>query len=134
MLIDSDMTIELVGMEFHSFHGCLEEERKEGNTFLVDFRGKADLSKAASTDDLEDTVDYSKIYDIVASEMEKPSNLLENVAGRIVDAIERSGMKFWFVQVRVSKKNPPVGGICSWSRVTATNGAECIKGSINEGF
>lgn len=128
------MTIELVGMEFHAFHGCMEKERREGNTFVVDFRGKADLKKAARTDDLENTVDYSKIYDIVAAEMAKPSNLLENVAGRIVDAIGRSDMKFWFVQVRVSKKNPPVGGTCSWSRVTATSGADLLKGSVDEGF
>ncbi len=24
-------------MVFHAFHGCLERERKEGNTFVVDF-------------------------------------------------------------------------------------------------
>ena len=42
MMIDRDITIELTGMEFHAFHGCLEQERKEGNTFVVDFRGKRD--------------------------------------------------------------------------------------------
>ena len=130
------MTIELVGMEFHAFHGCLEEERREGNTFMVDFRGKADLKKAAKSDNLEDTIDYSKVYEIVAAEMAKPSNLLENVAARIVDAVNRAELGFWFVQVRVSKKNPPVGGICSWSRVTATSGENLLPlhGSINESF
>ena len=83
--IDSTGTIELIGMEFHSFHGCLESEKKEGNTFLVDFCGKTSIRKAAKSDNLEDTPDYSEIYRIIASEMEKPSNLLENVAGRIVD-------------------------------------------------
>ena len=134
--IDSAMTIELVGMEFHAFHGCLEEERRDGNTFVVDFRGKANLRKPAESDNLEDTIDYSKVYDIVAAEMAKPSNLLENVARRIVDAIMGAGMKFWFVQVRISKKNPPVGGVCSWSRVTATSGASLVNvpDAINESF
>lgn len=135
MLIDRDFTIELTGMEFHAFHGCLESERKEGNTFVVDFRGKMDAKKAAKTDDLSKTADYSKIYEIVATEMAKPSNLLENVAARIVDAIEAAGLGFWFVQVRVSKKNPPVGGVCSWSRVTATSGADILENNgINETF
>lgn len=134
MNVDSDMTIELVGMEFHSFHGCLEQERKEGNTFIVDFRGRADLKKAAKTDDLKYTTDYGEIYRTIAAEMEKPSNLLENVAGRIVDAISRAHPKLWFIQVRVSKKNPPVGGACSWSRVTATSGANLDTDSFNETF
>lgn len=129
------MTIELTGMEFHAFHGCLESERKEGNTFLVDFLGKGNFKKAAKSDDLKDTPDYSKIYEIVASEMAKPSNLLENVAARIVDAIEMSDLKFWYIQVRVSKKNPPVGGVCAWSSVTATSG-KTIKTieDLNESF
>lgn len=134
MLIDSDMTVELVGMEFHSYHGCLESERKEGNTFMVDFRGKASLKKAAKSDDLNDAQDYAEVYKIIAAEMEKPSNLLENVAARIVDAINRSSLGFWFVQVRVSKKNPPVGGLCSWARVTATSGADLDTESYNETF
>ena len=121
-------------MEFHAFHGCLEQERKEGNTFVVDFRGKRDGKKAAKTDDLKNTADYSQIYEIVAAEMAKPSNLLENVAGRIVDAIMAADFGFWFVQVRVSKKNPPVGGTCSWSRVTATFGKELQSEIINESF
>ena len=134
MMIDRDITIELTGMEFHAFHGCLEQERKEGNTFVVDFRGKRDGKKAAETDDLKNTADYSKIYEIVASEMAKPSNLLENVAARIVDAIMEADFGFWFAQVRVSKKNPPVGGTCSWSRVTATFGKDCQHDIINESF
>ena len=134
MMIDRDLTIELTGMEFHAFHGCLEQERKEGNTFVVDFRGKRDGKKAAKTDDLNNTADYSKIYEIVAAQMAKPSNLLENVAGRIVDAIMEADFGFWFVQVRVSKKNPPVGGTCSWSRVTATIGKDCQHDIINESF
>lgn len=134
MLIDSDMTVELVGMEFHSYHGCLESERKEGNTFMVDFRGKASLKKAVKSDDLNDAQDYAEVYKIIAAEMEKPSNLLENVAARIVDAINRSSLGFWFVQVRVSKKNPPVGGLCSWARVTATSGADLDTESYNETF
>ena len=84
-------TIELEGMEFHSFHGCLESERREGNLFTVDFRACLDLGKAAATDSLEDTLDYGRIYDIVAGQMQIPSDLIENVAGRIISAISDDG-------------------------------------------
>ena len=132
--MDRDGIIELLGMEFHAFHGCLEQDRKEGNTFIVDFMGRMNIRKAAKSDNLEDTADYGAIYRIVASEMEKTSNLLENLAGRIVSAIEDAGLGFWYIQVTVSKKNPPVGGACSWSRVTATNGSDMLLKSDPHSF
>ena len=112
-------TIELAGMEFHSFHGCLESERREGNTFVVDFVCDCDLTAAAGSDSLEDTLDYSAIYRIVASQMSTPSNLLEHVASRIVDAISAAFPELGAFKVTVSKKNPPVQGPAAWARVTA---------------
>ena len=105
-------TIELEGMEFHSFHGCLESERREGNLFTVDFRACLDLGKAAATDSLEDTLDYGRIYDIVAGQMQIPSDLIENVAGRIISAISDEFPWLDDFSVRVSKRNPPVSGPC----------------------
>lgn len=110
--------IELEGMEFHAYHGCLESEKSEGNLFTVDFKCEYRMSKAAGTDCLEDAIDYGRIYDIIKAEMAKPSNLLENVAARILEAL-CAEFSFISASVRVSKKNPPVDGICSWSRVTA---------------
>ena len=81
--------IELEGMEFKAYHGCLEQEKVRGNSFTVDFRGELDLSAAAESDNLNDTLNYAEIYEIVADEMSIPSELLENVAGRIVKAIEK---------------------------------------------
>ena len=110
--------IELEGMEFKAYHGCLEQEKVRGNVFTVDFRGELDLSAAAESDNLADTLNYGEIYDIVADEMSIPSELLENVAGRIVKAIEAKFPELISFSVRVSKKRPPVEGIAQWSRVT----------------
>ena len=111
-------TIELEGMEFKAYHGCLEQEKVKGNFFTVDFRGELDLSAAAASDNLNDTLNYGDIYDIIAEEMSIPSELLENVAGRIVKAIEGSFPQLVSFSVRVSKKRPPVDGVAQWSRVT----------------
>ncbi|MGN1215830.1 MAG: dihydroneopterin aldolase [Candidatus Cryptobacteroides sp.] len=115
-------TIELEGMEFHAFHGCLPQEREEGNTFIVDFRAETDLSSAMKSDNIGDTVDYGEIYDVIASQMKIPSNLLEHLAGRIVQALQQRFKSLSYIMIRVSKKNPPVNGKCSWSRVRVSSG------------
>lgn len=111
-------TIELEGMEFHAYHGCLESEKTNGNLFVVDVKGEAFMDAAACSDDLDDALDYGRIYDIVAREMAVPSNLLEHVAGRILSALGREIPELTDVSVRVSKKNPPVNGVCAWSRIS----------------
>jgi dihydroneopterin aldolase len=76
------------------------------------------MSAAAESDKLEDAVNYALIYDVIASEMAKPSDLLEHVAGRIVKSLENRFPEFSEFTVRVSKKRPPVDGVAAWSRVT----------------
>lgn len=110
--------MELEGMEFHAYHGCLESEKRDGNLFTVDFKCEYRIAKAAESDSLEDAIDYGRIYDIIKSEMEIPSDLLENVAARILKAL-CDEFEFKSASVRVSKQNPPVSGKCKWSRVTA---------------
>lgn len=110
--------VELSGMEFFAFHGCLEAEKREGNTFRVDLEYSYDAAQAASTDDLSSAVDYSAVYEIVRREMAIPSNLLENVAFRIRAAVKAEIPGIDELKVSVSKRNPPVGGPCNWSKVT----------------
>ena len=126
--MDRTGLIELEGMEFKAYHGCLEHERINGNLFTVDFCGRLDLSAASVNDKLEDTLNYGEIYDLVAKEMEEPSYLLEHVAGRIVRVIEVRFPQLVSFSVRVSKKNPPVNGAAQWSRVTLYNN----KGTGNQ--
>ena len=120
MCISDTGIIELEGMEFHAYHGCLETERLNGNLFTVDFRGETDLRKASDSDALENTVNYGVIYDIVKAEMGIPSDLLEHVAGRIVRRVATEFPQLNRFSIRVSKKNPPVDGPVQWSRVTLT--------------
>lgn len=118
MIMKNIGVIEIEGMEFKAYHGCLEQEKARGNVFTVDFKGELDLSAAAKSDNLTDTLDYGEIYGIVEEEMSIPSELLENVAGRIVKAIETRYPQLVSFSIRVSKKKPPVNGVAQWSRVT----------------
>lgn len=98
------------GMEFYSFHGHYKEERIVGNKFMVDLTIETDMGIPAESDNLKDAVNYQHAYQIVKQEMEKKSYLLENIAGRILDAIysEMEGIKQ--ATIKVSKMNPPMGG------------------------
>ena len=110
--------LELNGMRFYAYHGCLESERLTGTEYLVDFACELDTVDAEITDSLAATLDYSLIYSIAERQMAIPSNLIENVAGRIADALQQEIPSLGHFEVTVSKKNPPVGGECQWARIT----------------
>lgn len=110
-------TVSLEDMEFFCYHGCREDEKINGNTFMVDFKGTF-RSDAGQTDALEDTINYGDVYRVIKAQMQIRSNLLEHVACRIADTISAEFPAYEAIEVTVSKKNPPVDGPCSWSRVT----------------
>lgn len=109
-------TIVLEGMEFFAYHGCREDEKTNGNTFVVDLRASYS-GDAGSTDNLDDAVNYGSIYKTIAAQMQVRSNLLEHVAQRILDSLRAEFAGLDAIEVTVSKKNPPVEGPCRWSRV-----------------
>ncbi|HCT29461.1 MAG TPA: dihydroneopterin aldolase [Bacteroidales bacterium] len=102
--------IEIENMEFHANHGHFTEEQVIGNTFLVDLKIEYNSENAQKSDNLKDTVNYQRAYEIVKREMKICSHLLEHVAARIIDSIiaELPGVES--TQVKVSKVNPPMGG------------------------
>ncbi len=102
--------IQIENMEFYAFHGHYKEEQIVGNRFLVDLTIETDMSIPSKSDNLKDAVNYQRAYQIVKTEMEKKSHLLENIAGRILDALysEMKGIKK--ATIKVSKLNPPIGG------------------------
>ncbi len=110
----TEAQIELRGLTFFAYHGVLPEERKLGNTFVVELSLDTDISRAAYTDDLNDTVNYAAVYDVVKREMDIPSQLLEHVCGRIAKALLDEFSSLQRVFVCVVKKNPPIegAGVC----------------------
>ncbi|MBN2814092.1 MAG: dihydroneopterin aldolase [Bacteroidales bacterium] len=100
----------LENMAFYAYHGHFAEEQRIGGRFRVDMDIETDFSKAAATDDLNDAVDYSRIYELVKAEMEIPSKLLEHLARRIADTTCSFSEKITRVTVTVSKLNPAIGG------------------------
>lgn len=75
-------------LQLMAFIGVYEWERQAPQKLLLDIEMSLDLSVAAASDDLQDTVDYAQ----VATDMAKIANsnqplLLENLAGKMCDHI-----------------------------------------------
>ncbi|MFQ3575824.1 MAG: dihydroneopterin aldolase [Cytophagales bacterium] len=102
----------LEGIEFFANHGYYDEEQKVGNRYVVDVVVNAPLHAAGESDLLSQTVNYEKIYKIVNLVMSKPARLLEHLAHLIIENIKVEYPEIHGVEVKVSKHNPPIGGIC----------------------
>jgi dihydroneopterin aldolase len=106
------MTIELSGLVVFGRHGYLEEERRLGQRFLVDLWVEVD-DEAASSDRIEDTVDYRRLAALVREVFAGPERLLlEGLAGAVADGIVARFDAVERVRVRVRKPDvvldPPV--------------------------
>lgn len=97
-------------MLFHAKHGYFEEENIIGGKFEVNLELDTDFEKGLKEDDLNGTIDYSKVYDLVAEEMNVPAKLLENLGGRIVAGIYKNFPAVQYVKLKISKLNPPISG------------------------
>ena len=103
-------TIKLKNMRFFAYHGVLPQEKITGNDFLVNVTFTADVSKSFETDNVDDTISYAEIYDLIKSEMAIPSELIEHVAGRIFNRVKKMFPQISALRVCVAKLYPPVGG------------------------
>lgn len=112
--------IEIEGMEFYAYHGHYKEEQLVGNRFLIDLRLDVDCGPAAESDNIKDAINYQTAYKIIRAEMQKKSSLLENIAGRILDALYENMSGIQSAKVKVSKLNPPMGGKIKNVSVTMT--------------
>ena len=99
--------ITVEGIRVFAYHGHLPEEAILGGHFIVNVWVTADTSEVEKTDDLNDTVDYVKIIEIVKQKMAIRANMIEVTAKRIVDAILPLH-KVQKVKVEVEKIQPPI--------------------------
>lgn len=91
-------------------HGVLPEENIVGADYLINAEIHANLWRASQSDALEDTINYAKINEIIHQEMAIPSQLLENVIGRIFNKLEQSFPQITAMKIKLTKINPPMRG------------------------
>lgn len=99
-------TIHLTNLKFFSFHGVHEEERVLGGDYVVN----AEVSFAAEypVTVLEQTIDYSGIYELIKQRMRKPTALLETVAQDLAHAVYALDKRIASISISITKVNPPI--------------------------
>ena len=113
--------ITVEGIRVFAHHGHLPEEAILGGHFIVNVWVEADTTEVEKTDDLNHTVDYVKIIEIVKEQMAIRSNMIEHPAKRIVDAILPLH-KVQKVMVEVEKIQPPIDA--SFDKISVTSQGE----------
>jgi dihydroneopterin aldolase len=100
--------IDLIGISAHGHHGVFDDEKKNGQTFVVDASLGLDLGPAAREHDLTKTVHYGvlaqQIHDAIVND---PVDLIETVALRMVDLCLADDQVRW-ASVTVHKPEAPI--------------------------
>ena len=109
----------LRGMRFMACHGVLPHEREVPQPFEVDVEMGLDLRAAGESDDLDDTVNYAEVYDVVSTVLTVTRKyLIEALAEEIADDLLRDFDSLRWVRVTVHKPAAPIDGIFSDVGVT----------------
>ena len=103
----NNSTIFLKDIRCYAYHGVAPQENLIGNEYVIDLKLKVDISKAAQTDEVADTVNYAEVHNVIKTEMAIPSKLLEHAGGRIVQKLFETFPDIEEVELRLSKRNPP---------------------------
>jgi len=109
----------LADMAFFGRHGVSDEERSAEQEIDVDIELEADLARAGASDDLADTVNYSRVFDACREVVEGHSfKLLEAIAEAIATRLLADFQPVRAVTVRVRKPGVPIDGRLEYAGVT----------------
>lgn len=101
--------IVLTGLEAFGYHGVFAEEKRHGQRFLVDVTLELELDEAIATDHLSATVNYAAVAQACVDILTGPSyDLIEAVAGRIVEAVFGVDERITSVEVTLHKPDAPI--------------------------
>jgi dihydroneopterin aldolase len=101
------ITIRLNHLRFFAFHGLFQEEQKIGNEFELNIEASYETS-AEIIKGIDETVNYSALFEIVKIRMKHPTPLLETVAMEIVDAFHVAFPQLNKIEVSIKKLHPPI--------------------------
>lgn len=103
-------SITLHNVRIYAKHGCFLEEIKIGSEYCINLTIEYDLTAAAISDKLNQTINYSILNQIINKQMRIRSNLIENVIYRIIKEIRFLFPDIKTIYLSVAKVNPPING------------------------
>lgn len=106
--MNDTFTISLNHLRFFARHGLYAEEKKIGAEFEVNL--SVFFHPADVITDLNDTINYAKLYQLLKEEMQKPRELLEAFVMEVSQAIQLSFPSVKKIELSVSKLQAPIAG------------------------
>jgi dihydroneopterin aldolase len=111
------------GLSLHAYHGVTAYEAKVGQTFTLDLALTIDLTAAARSDKLADTVSYDKVVSCAAQAFTAQRfRLIEAAAGKVADAVLAAFPRVESVKVTIHKPHAPIAATFSDVGVTLARG------------
>lgn len=104
-------------MIFHAYHGCDDDERRNGQRFEVDIELTTDIRPAAHSDRLKDAIDVRQVYEQVRKVVEQDRfYLLETISEQIAKNLLE---QFPIEAVRICVRKPfaPLGGLANGTEI-----------------
>jgi dihydroneopterin aldolase len=103
-------TLRLENIDLYAHHGVAPQERELGQHFLVDVELFLDMTAAATSDDLKQTIDYAAVYETISDAFcNKPQQLIERAAWVVLEALFHK-FDVEEIAIRVRKLSPPMAG------------------------
>lgn len=101
--------IRIEQLEVYAYHGVFPEEKRKGQTFLVNAVLYADTRKAGQSDQLELSTDYGNVCCFITEWMkENTCNLIEAVAERLAQAILLKYNLLSGIELEIRKPEAPI--------------------------
>ena len=100
------MTIHLHNLMFHAFHGLYEEEKKNGNNFVVNV--DIEMDNDGMITDLQQTVNYVEVFQVIHQRMLQATPLLETIVQELSQSIYLLDKKISSVSITIKKLSPPI--------------------------
>ncbi|HWR33410.1 MAG TPA: dihydroneopterin aldolase, partial [Chitinophagaceae bacterium] len=101
------ISIELKQLRFLAYHGVYSEERKMGNEFEVNLVVSYQ-PVSGTVSGIADTVDYSRLYELLEKEMQHPRQLMETLVMEITETIHASFPQVKEIEISIAKLHVPI--------------------------
>lgn len=97
------------GLKIFAYHGVNEEEKIDGQNFILDIDATVDISIPCESDNVDDTVSYAKIIkETTRIFTSQKDDLLERAAQRVADGLFESFDRIQSLRILLKKPEAPI--------------------------
>lgn len=101
--------ISIFGVSATGYHGVFEHEKRDGQKFVIDVVLHVDITRAAASDNVLDTVHYGEVSELIVEQIQAgPWDLIEKLGSEIAQSILAAYPSVATIDVVVHKPQAPI--------------------------